>query len=261
VPLPETLPERFTIEFEVSFPHVNQQIAVATVAPDEGRVSRLETQNYFHFSNAKSGLAVSGDGVESLQRLDEPFADGVVPVRIMVDGSYSKVYVGRERVANVPNARLPRTRSIWFENTYFADAENPISIGAIRIAAGGRDLYDAIEREGRVAVRDILFDTGSARIRPSSSEVLAELGRMLSDHPDLYLRIEGHTDSRGGETTNPELSQRRAEAVVRFLVDEHAVDAGRLEAVGRGEAEPVADNETPEGRQKNRRVELVRVGR
>lgn len=259
VPLPETLPERFTIEFETSFPHSNQQLAVATVEPERGSVNHLEDQNFFHVTNNQSGLDVRGDGVEARQRLDDPFASGVVPVRIMVDGSYAKVYVGEQRVANVPNAVLPRSNTVWFENTYFADAEHPIYIGNIRIAAGGRDLYGALEKEGRVTVNDILFDTGSDQIRPSSSEVLGQIGQMLKAHPDLRLRIEGHTDSEGGEAANRQLSQQRAEAVKRFLMSGHGIDAARLDAVGKGEAEPVASNDTPDGRQQNRRVELVRI--
>ncbi|NBB84989.1 MAG: OmpA family protein, partial [Bacteroidetes bacterium] len=158
-----------------------------------------------------------------------------------------------------PNAVLPRSNVVWFENTYIANDEHPLYVGDIRIAAGGRDLYGALEKEGRVAVRDILFDTGSAQLRSSSSEVLAQIGQMLQAHPDLRLRIEGHTDSQGADATNRHLSQRRAEAVMQVLVDEYGIDAARLNAVGRGEAEPVAANDTTDGRQQNRRVELVRL--
>ena len=259
VPLPETLPERFTIEFEASFAHGNQQLAVATVEPDGGRVNHFDGTNFFHVTNAESGVNVGGDGVEALHRLDDPFAGQVVPVRIMVDGAYAKMYIGDQRIANVPNAVLPRSNVVWFENTYIANDEHPLYVGPLRIAAGGRALYDALAREGRVAVRDILFDTGSAQIRPSSSDVLAQIGQMLRAHPDLHLRIEGHTDSQGGAAANRQLSQRRAEAVMQVLVDAYGIDRTRLEAVGRGEAEPVASNDTADGRQQNRRVELVRL--
>lgn len=259
VMLPEALPERFTIEFDAHFTHGNQQIAVATVKPKDGRVTHLENRNFFHFTNAESGVDVGGDGVEARQRMDDPFAKGVVPARIMVDGSYAKVYVGKQRVANVPNAVLPRSNTVWFENTYLANAEHPIYIGNIRIAAGGRDLYDVLEDEGRVTVRAIEFDTGSAQLRPSSTDGLQQIGQMLKAHPGLRLRIEGHTDSEGGAAANRQLSRERAEAVRQFLVSGHGIDAARLEAVGKGEKEPVAPNDTAEGRQQNRRVELVRL--
>lgn len=259
VPLPETLPERFTIEFDAHFKHGNQQLAVATVAPEDGRVAHLEDQSFFHVTNAKSGLDVSGDGVEALQRIDDVFAKGVVPVRIMVDDSYAKVYIGKQRVANVPNAKLPRSSTVWFENTYFANAENPIYIGNIRIAAGGRDLYSTLEAKGRVAVQDILFETGKANIQRESAKALKQIAKLLNNHPDLKLLIEGHTDNTGSYETNMKLSKERAGAVKAYLVGQLGIEASRLKTNGLGSTRPTASNDTKEGRAENRRVELVRL--
>ncbi len=258
VPLPETLPEQFTIEFDAHFPHGNQRLAVATVEPDDGRVSHLEDQNYILVGNNQSGLAVRGEGVEALQPTGDPFTTRAVPVRVMADGSYVKVYVGEQRVANVPNADLPRTDALWFENVYFADAENPMYIGNLRVAAGGRDLYDALASEGRTTAEGILFETGSATLRPTSGDVLREIASMLDAHPDLRLRIEGHTDATGSAQTNQRLSQQRAETVEAALVEQYGIAPGRLRAIGMGASEPVASNDTAEGRRQNRRVELVR---
>ena len=110
-----------------------------------------------------------------------------------------------------------------------------------------------------MATRGILFDTNSAEIRPESGPVLKEIGEMLTNHPDLAIRIEGHTDSIGDESSNQALSERRANAVRNWLIEYYEVDPARLEAVGMGESSPVASNETAEGRQMNRRVELVRL--
>lgn len=81
---------------------------------------------------------------------------------------------------------------------------------------------------------------------------------MLKQHPDLKLTIEGHTDNVGNVEVNKTLSERRAAAVKAFLVANHGVDAVRLDARGLGDQKPVAPNTTPEGRQQNRRVELVK---
>ena len=83
---------------------------------------------------------------------------------------------------------------------------------------------------------------------------------MLTTHAGLRLSIEGHTDSEGDDTYNQTLSERRAAAVKAFLVTSYRIDAARLQTQGLGENKPVADNATPEGRQQNRRVELVRLG-
>jgi outer membrane protein OmpA-like peptidoglycan-associated protein len=82
---------------------------------------------------------------------------------------------------------------------------------------------------------------------------------MLQDHPDLRLTIEGHTDSDGDDAQNQGLSERRAASVKAFLVEAYGVDASRLETAGFGESTPVAPNNTPEGKQQNRRVDLVKL--
>ena len=83
---------------------------------------------------------------------------------------------------------------------------------------------------------------------------LGELADFLKRFEDVYVDIEGHTDSTGPEDYNQSLSQRRAQAVVDYLVNEHGIAPQRLEAKGFGESQPVADNSTREGRAENRRV-------
>jgi OOP family OmpA-OmpF porin len=76
---------------------------------------------------------------------------------------------------------------------------------------------------------------------------------------DLKLTIEGHTDNVGDAKANHDLSHRRAKAVTQYLVDKHGIDASRLQSTGFGDKKPTAKNDTPEGRQQNRRVELVKM--
>jgi outer membrane protein OmpA-like peptidoglycan-associated protein len=120
-------------------------------------------------------------------------------------------------------------------------------------------LYDALAETGRVATQGIYFDTGSDRIRPESSGTLKEIGAMLKEHPDLKLTIEGHTDNVGSAPANQTLSEKRAAAVRQFLIETYQVEGGRLQAKGLGSANPATSNDTPEGRQQNRRVELVKT--
>ena len=81
---------------------------------------------------------------------------------------------------------------------------------------------------------------------------------MLKEHPDLKLAIEGHTDNVGDAAANQKLSEKRANAVKQYLVSSYGIDAGRLTAKGLGATKPVGSNDTLEGRQNNRRVELVK---
>lgn len=119
-------------------------------------------------------------------------------------------------------------------------------------------MQGAIEKTGRVAIYGILFDTGSAAIKPTSDPTLAEVAKLLARNPAWKLAIVGHTDNVGGGDFNQKLSQQRAQAVAAALTGRHKVAPARLRAEGMGLSQPVDSNDTEEGRAKNRRVELVR---
>jgi len=103
---------------------------------------------------------------------------------------------------------------------------------------------------------DVLFETGKAELRPGALRNLYPLVTFLQKYPERRVGIEGHTDSVGSEAYNLDLSQRRAEAVRDFLL-QNGVGAAQLTTRGYGKASPVASNDTLEGRQQNRRVELI----
>jgi lipid-binding SYLF domain-containing protein len=119
------------------------------------------------------------------------------------------------------------------------------------------DVGASLGERGRVALSNVHFETGSANITPDSDAALNDAVNVLKEHPDWKIRVEGFTDNQGSKEGNEKLSQDRAEAVMNWLAD-HGVDRDRLTAKGYGERRPVASNSTPEGRAKNRRVELVR---
>jgi outer membrane protein OmpA-like peptidoglycan-associated protein len=107
-----------------------------------------------------------------------------------------------------------------------------------------------------VNMSDVLFDFGSYTLKPGAREKLAKISGIVLAHPGLTLQIEGHTDSVGGDEFNQKLSERRAGSVRDFLADQ-GVPGSNITARGFGKTQPVASNETAEGRQRNRRVELV----
>ena len=102
----------------------------------------------------------------------------------------------------------------------------------------------------------LMFDHDSYQIKPETERNLSELANTLQEYEDTNVLIEGHTDNSGAEDYNLQLSDWRAEAVSKFL-NEKGVKNGRLAMEGYGEAQPVASNETTEGRQQNRRVEVA----
>ena len=251
IPLPKTLPERFTMEFDFSgaanyFGRIYFSDPSGDTDPDWIEIG--STRSGVYGRNIDAIAAPGGDGGR--------YEEVVFPFKIMADGAHVKVYMGDSRVANVPNSKLGRADRIWFDLRGLD--YRAVMVGNIRIAEGGRALYDALAENGRVATQGIYFDTGSDRIRPESTPTLKEIGEMLKEHADLKLVIEGHTDNVGDASANMSLSKRRAEAVRAHLVSSFGIDASRLSATGLGQTKTVAPNTSAEGRQQNRRVELVK---
>ena len=113
--------------------------------------------------------------------------------------------------------------------------------------------------EGSASLRageQMLFATDAAELKAGSRMAMNRLADFLRDHPERNLLIEGHTDSRGSDAYNEELSDERADAVAEALV-QRGIASTRVQPVGMGEAYPVASNDTEAGRQQNRRVEIV----
>lgn len=137
--------------------------------------------------------------------------------------------------------RIVRTKAMQQEMVSTADA-----------------MEEAINRTGAVSLYGIQFDTGKAAIKPESERTLAEIAKLLRKNSAWKMQVEGHTDNVGAKDANMTLSQARAEAVRTWLVA-NGVDGARLVAKGFGDAKPVGDNATEDGRAKNRRVALVKL--
>ena len=120
------------------------------------------------------------------------------------------------------------------------------------------------EKEIKIALSgDILFDFDADTLRPDAFPTLEKVAEVLSQYPDAPVVIEGHTDSKGKEKYNQNLSERRAKSVKNWLVENAGANGGRIETKGWGEAKPAVPNEKPDGsddpdgRQQNRRVEIT----
>ena len=110
-----------------------------------------------------------------------------------------------------------------------------------------------------VNLSDVLFDTGSANLKPGAREKLARISGILMAHPGLQVDVEGHTDSVGAEGYNQRLSEQRSDSVRAYLIRQGIAPAA-VATSGFGESNPVASNTTAAGRQQNRRVELIVTG-
>ena len=158
----------------------------------------------------------------------------------------------------------PEGGQVIVEGEASSDAEQAGWVGTATAAAtaSGFELEDrttvravADQLNELFALEPIEFDVSRATIRPESIATLDAAAEFINASPDANLRVVGHTDSDGADAANQSLSEARANAVVDYLVTERDVDASRLEAEGRGEAEPLVDPEvTAEDKQRNRRI-------
>jgi outer membrane protein OmpA-like peptidoglycan-associated protein len=156
---------------------------------------------------------------------------------------------------------------------FLDDPDNPIALkwdtgsgsGTLQVvqityptAQAAPQIEQSLKDSGRAEIHGIYFDFGSAAIKPESEPALKEIADAIAKNPTWKLSVEGHTDNVGADAANLDLSKRRAEAVKQALVARYHVDAAKLTTAGYGATRPKEPNDTPEGRARNRRVELVR---
>ena len=256
VPLTEPLPEDFSLEFTFKAA-TGSQFFLVYFQPFAGQNIDLSTwENHYLYLMDESGVFLGRDRVSGMVGV-KAMVQGFTPIKFQVDDGYAILYVAGERVAQVPNFRhLVGSTAIEFSIQGAATA--PFHIRDIRVDYGVEDPVSVFEAEGEYTTRSIYFDVNSAELRPESTPELERIRALVTDYGQPLV-IEGHTDSTGSDDHNMELSQRRAEAVKAYLA-EKGIDAGLIEAVGKGETEPIADNATDDGRQANRRVRIVVPG-
>ncbi len=142
--------------------------------------------------------------------------------------------------------------------------------GSVVITDGSRDTlnvktYQEVDKTLKVVpievgevvrLNNIFFETARSRLRPESRMELDQMVQTLKENPTMRVELGGHTDSEGTDATNQKLSQDRSNEVRTYLI-EKGIEPGRVQSVGYGESRPIATNDTPEGRQANRRVEFT----
>lgn len=168
-----------------------------------------------------------------------------------------RMYVNGQKIWDLPNAfqEINYNTVVFFINDYKTPADK-YYISNLRLAEAGSDTRHQLIETGTFSTSGILFDVNKATIKSSSAAILADLGKALKENPEVKISITGHTDSDGSETANQLLSEQRAESVKNYLAMNSGIEKSRMTALGKGEAEPVAENTSEEGKIKNRRVEF-----
>ncbi len=260
IPLPEVLPDKFTIELDLI--NRNSRGVAANTVEIAGGSEGLDNGEFTEVGWGHNGMSVTGGPAQTHLSAKEEEIERYVgkpaSFRILGDGKYLKVYADEKRIANIPNAAFRRDKALYLRLEGRDDEDNAVYVTRIRVAESQKTIYDALEADGRWATQGILFDTGKSEVKPESTPTLKQIAAALKDHPELKVEIQGHTDDVGKPDANLKLSQARAEAVKAALTSEYGVTADQLTAKGYGDTKPASDNTTAEGRANNRRVELVK---
>jgi len=189
----------------------------------------------------------------------------ILRVSIAANKERVRVYLDQTKIVDLPRILASKLlNNFYFQNGEVIPAsEIPMYIGNVRIASADVDarslLVKQLMEDGRAVTNDILFDVNSDVIKPTSYSIIKQLGDAMAANPSLKVKIIGHTDSDGADVANLTLSRKRAAAVKNYIVEKHGIAGARIQTDGKGETEPVAANNTNDGKAKNRRVEFVKL--
>ncbi len=192
----------------------------------------------------------------------DTLARKVMHVSMQAQKERLRIWVNQDKIYDLPRA-IPAGSN--FNQLFFSVTSSSydndkagVYITNIKVAKGLPDTRHQLIDNGVFSTTGILFDVNKATVRPESYGVLKEIAGILQQHPAVQILVVGHTDADGPETTNQALSEKRAAAVKMFLQTQFGIEHSRMTTTGKGESKPVADNNTAEGKARNRRVEFIK---
>jgi OmpA-OmpF porin, OOP family len=187
----------------------------------------------------------------------------IVHIAICIQKQRFRAWIDAEKVFDAPEVvaenSIFNSLQLSMGSTGYSPEQIGYYISNVKMAAGVPDTRTKIFTTGKFVTTGISFDINSDKIKPISYPVLKQVADALKEEPAVRINIVGHTDSDGSDKDNLELSKRRAESVKQYLVKEFGVEAERLEAMGKGESEPLKKESTAQDKANNRRVEFIKL--
>ena len=276
IPDLKDLPEDYTIEFDIltqgldggtsSGSHLRIYLSdndklhessdnkvSATIPINHYSKTTINATNHFNGKRGSISAKVAGNITEELH--NKPH------VAIAVTKNRYRLWINEKKFLDIPRmVEVPNVlKYIKFNLIGLSRDTERLFISNLRIADGGEDLRRTLLTEGKISTNGILFDSGSANIKPQSLGIVLQISQVLLQDENMKLNIIGHTDADGNKDINLKLSKERAEAVKETLVNLYKIPANRLQTDGKGASAPVADNSTADGKAQNRRVEFIKI--
>lgn len=242
------LPEVFTIEFDL---YMNNHNYFNVYFFD--KKNQRSTSDYRSLDINYQGLSLSPakSNIPNNGSIENQWAH----IAIAYTKGKLKAYINETRLINIPHLAFNPTGISLY--AYHGSDHNVFYIKNFRLAEGGIKYYDRLMQDGKIIANGIRFDSGKASLKPESMGIINKIVTLMMEHPELQFSIEGHTDSDGNEETNLNLSEQRAKTV-RNTIIKLGISEDRLSYKGLGESMPIDNNNSPEGKANNRRVEFVK---
>lgn len=284
-PNSKMLPENFTMEFDMIldmqtkgylFPEMTFTLFNSGAESPTGNTvfkkfheNKAVQLNFFlaQGNNTRSTLTTYAkhyetfkSAVQTVKVLEDNYGKPV-HFAISVQKTRFRMWINEQKVYDMPKIIDDQFNqlAIAISSSNYKDDELGFYISNFKLATGYPDVRAKLLTEGKFSTTGITFDVNSDVIKPSSLGVIKEIGTALQSDPSVKVRITGHTDSDGAKAANETLSKKRAEAVKKALADIHGIAQDRITTEGKGAAVPVAENTSPEGKAKNRRVEFEKL--
>ena len=263
-------PKNFIIEFDIVPKKTGGRIAAGLLLYGESK--RKEMDNNSH--PGTGGIMISiekecwntwgykngeNETINGNSRVNPVVAEKVNHVIVWVQGRRVRIYHNQAKVLDMPTniydgVNLSR---LCFRLSRGASCGSFIS--NLRITDAAPDMRSKLITEGKLVSYGIYFDVNKDVVKSESYGTIKEIAAVLTENPNVKIKIVGHTDSDGDDKSNVDLSKRRAASVKDALVKNFSIDAARIETDGKGESEPIAKNDSGVNKALNRRVEFIKL--
>lgn len=248
------LPDVFTVEFDMYRPaHGNRfQLYLNDVKNQRGNGDQEIEVNFKRISSPDGNYVYHPNIADNMNEVGR-----WIHVSLAYTKGKLKIYMDDARLINIP--RYEKNPSGITIQAYFADLgdNKAFYLKNVRIAKGGVKYYDRVMTDGKIICNGIRFEVGKATLKPESMGPINKIYQLMQKQPDLKFSVEGHTDNDGSDESNQKLSEARAETVMNQLI-KMGISKDRLSYKGFGELSPLGENNSPEGKANNRRVEFVK---
>lgn len=263
-------PKNFIIEFDIVPKTVGGRIAVGLTLYGENTYKEMDNDPYpgvggINISIEKEIWNTLGykkgtsEQIKGTSKVNPVEAEKVNHVIIWVQNRRVRIYHKSAKVLDMPTNLFDGTKLNRLCFKLYRGASCGSYITNIRITSAAPDMRSKLLTEGKMVSYGIYFDVNKDVVKPESYGTLKEIAAVLTENPDVRIKIAGHTDADGADAANLDLSKRRGASVKNELVKTFGIDASRIESDGLGEGQPVAPNDTPANKALNRRVEFIKL--